>query len=187
MVRRCGIGAELLKCDVKSDFCILPVHPQNFDLLSFHFQVFYYIDRALSMACSISCMTFEHFSLFLEWKLRCRVGCKNTVHSLDDYLFCGEGNTGRCKFILEVFQPMVSELGLPLAKEKTEGPATSLTSLGIELDTTQQTSRLSDSKLRDLKVWISLILRKRKMSLRELRKTVGHPNFVWRVVVPSHA
>ena len=32
----------------------------------------------------------------------------------------------KCKFILEAFQTMARELGLPLAEEKTEGPANSL-------------------------------------------------------------
>ena len=55
MVHRCGIGAELAKCDIKSAFGILPVHPQDFDLLGFYFQGSYYINRALSMGCSVSC------------------------------------------------------------------------------------------------------------------------------------
>ena len=38
MVRRCGVGAELAEYDIKSAFWILPVNPQDFDLLGFHFQ-----------------------------------------------------------------------------------------------------------------------------------------------------
>ena len=49
--------------------------------------------------------------------------------------------------ILEAFPTMAQELGLPLAEEKTEAPATSLLFLGIELDTRQQASRLPDDKL----------------------------------------
>ena len=140
-----------------------PRPPQGLELLGFYFQGSYYIDRALPMDCSISCTAFESLSSFLEWKLRCSVGCKNTVHCSDDYLFCGESNTGKCKFTLKAFQTMAQELGLPLAEEKTEGPATSLTFLGIELDTRQHASRLPDTKLDALKAQINLLMRSRKV------------------------
>ena len=52
---------------------------------------------------------------------------------------------------------MADQLGLPLAKEKTEGSAISLTFVGIELDAVQKTFRLLDSKLVDLKARTALI------------------------------
>lgn len=38
MMRDCGAGAELAKCDIKSAFRLLPVHPADFELLSFSFK-----------------------------------------------------------------------------------------------------------------------------------------------------
>ena len=151
MVCRCGIGAELAKCDIKSAFCILPVHPLDFDLLDFYFQGSYYIDRALPMGCSVSCTAFKCFSSFLEWKHRCTVDCRSTAHYLDDYLFCGAAHTGQCVFILETFQSLSWEHGeFPWLRKTTEGPASSLTFLGIELGTMQQASRLLEDKLEAL-------------------------------------
>ena len=57
---------------------------------------------------------------------------------------------------------MADELGLPLAEEKTDEPVTSLTFVGIELDTVHQTSRLPDSKLVDLKARTALICKRKK-------------------------
>lgn len=68
-VRKCGIGACMAKVDIKSAFCLLPVHLGNFDLLGFSFDRFFFMDKALPMGCSISCSAFEHFSSFLEWTL----------------------------------------------------------------------------------------------------------------------
>lgn len=90
-MRGCGRGAELAKCDIKSAFRLLPVHPADFDLLGFAFDGKFYVDRALPMGCSISCSAFECFSSFLEWALRDRVGHDSTVHYLDDFLFAGPG------------------------------------------------------------------------------------------------
>ena len=82
---------------------------------------------------------------------------------------------------------MVSELGLPLAQEKTEGPATFLTFLGTELVTRQQTSKLPHIKLADLRAGVSDSLSKKKVALKELQEIVGHLNFAHRVVAPCRA
>ena len=96
------------------------------------------------------------------------MGCNSVAHFLDDFLFCGKRNSGKCSFISNNFQALAKEMGLSLAEEKTEGSATSLTFLGIELDTMQQTSWLPLNKLVDLRSRIVSLLHKKKGSLREL-------------------
>ena len=54
MVSSCGHGAEMGRADAKPAFCLLPVHPEDFKLLGFQFEGFFYMDRALPMGCSIS-------------------------------------------------------------------------------------------------------------------------------------
>ena len=50
---------------------------------------------------------------------------------------------------------------------------TSLTFLGIEFDTRQQASRLPEDKLVALRDRIQLLLRSKKVSLKELQEIVG--------------
>ena len=69
--------------------------------------------------------------------------------------------------ILEAFKVLVSELGLPLAEEKTEGPATSLIFLEIKLDMMQQTLKLPQNKLKGLKARVNDMLGKKKVMLKE--------------------
>lgn len=88
MVRECCLGAELGKCDIKSAFCLLPIHSEDFDLLGFSFQGKFYIDRVLPMGCSISCSAFKRFSMFLEWAVKFRCGGKSVIHYLDDFFVC---------------------------------------------------------------------------------------------------
>ena len=52
------------------------------------------------------------------------------VHYLDDYLFCGKCGTAQCNHIMQTFQDLTGELGVPLAEENTEGPCTKLIYLG---------------------------------------------------------
>ena len=140
MIRKYGVEAELAKCDIKSGFRLLPVHPHDFNLLGFQFAGAFYVDRALPMGCSVLCAAFEKFNTFIEWKIRSRMECNSTAHYLDDFLFCGKRRSGRCAFILNAFQILAKELGLLLAEDKTEGLAPSLTFLGIELNMVQQLS-----------------------------------------------
>ncbi|XP_060110783.1 vomeronasal type-2 receptor 26-like [Heteronotia binoei] len=90
----------------------------------------------------------------------------------------GEGS-GQCLFLLPAFVDLAKELGVPLAPEKTEGPGTVLTFLGIELDTVRQFSRLPEDKRVSLLARIRAVVVKRKVTLLELQQLVGHLNFAW--------
>lgn len=181
MVRRCGWAAELAKCDIKSAFRLLPVHPGDFNLLGFAFEGGFYVDRALPMGCSVSCAAFEAFSTFLEWVVHDRSGLKSTAHYLDDFLFAGQQGSGQRAFLLEQFMQLTSELGVPLAHEKTEGPVTKLTFLGIEIDTVREVCCLPQDKLDKLRSLIGSALGKRKVTLLALQQIAGHLNFACKV------
>ena len=66
MVQSCRVGAELVKCDVKPAFCLLPVHPNDFELVGFAFEGSFFMVKALLISCSVSCTALECFSSFLE-------------------------------------------------------------------------------------------------------------------------
>ena len=57
-----------------------------------------------------------------------------------------------CKRNLETFIQLCKELGVPLATEKFEDLSTTLTSLGIILDTEKMEMTLPDKKLKHIKV-----------------------------------
>ncbi|XP_062828282.1 uncharacterized protein LOC134296685 isoform X1 [Anolis carolinensis] len=184
-VRSRGPAAELAKCDIKSAFRLLPVHPLDFELLGFQFNGLYYMDRALPMGCSVSCAAFESFSTFLEWALKSKSGLSGVVHYLDDFLFIGMSGSGECEFLLHSFQELADQLGVPLAPDKTEGPATKLTFLGIELDTVQQASSLPREKVFNLVDRIRAFVTRNKATLREFQELIGHLNFACRVIAPG--
>jgi hypothetical protein len=46
---------------------IIPVHPDDYDLLGMKWRNQYYYDKCMPMGCSSSCKTFEVFSTALEW------------------------------------------------------------------------------------------------------------------------
>nr|XP_033795814.1 uncharacterized protein LOC117358235 [Geotrypetes seraphini] len=142
LILRAGRGALLAKVDIESAFRLLPVHPQSYPLLGFRFDGAYFYDRCLPMGCSISCSYFEMFSSFLHWVVVQRAGLDAVVHYLDDFLFIGPADSDDCSRLKGAFESMAAEFGIPLARDKSEGPVSSLVFLGIELDSENLVTRL---------------------------------------------
>ena len=63
-------------------------------------------------------------------------GVSLSLHYLDDFLLLGAPNSANCASALHTCTTLsiCGELGVPIAEEKTEGPTTILTFLGIEID-----------------------------------------------------
>ena len=49
LMRSFGADAELAKCDIKSAFRLLPVHPADFSLLGISFEGKVFVDKVLPM------------------------------------------------------------------------------------------------------------------------------------------
>ncbi|KAM3932738.1 uncharacterized protein RB166_005767 [Leptodactylus fuscus] len=180
-VRRCGPGALLAKTDVEAAFRLLPVHPESVRLLACFWEGGFYVDRCLPMGCSISCAYFEAFSTFLEHVIREVSGSESVIHYLD-FLCIGPADTDVCAALLATTKWVVGRFGVPLAPDKTEGPRTRLSFLGIELDTVAMEFRLPESKIADLRHVVRLAGRRRKIMLRDLQSLLGKLNFACRVM-----
>lgn len=76
-------------------------------------------------------------------------------------------------------------VGCPIVHEKTEGPASCLTFLDIELDSVAQQSRLSQNKLAKAVTLLRAATVARKLTLHELQVLVGHLNFACRIIAPG--
>ena len=68
------------------------------------------------------------------------------IHILDDFLFLGPSEA-KCTIDLKNFLNLCHQIGVPIANEKTMGPATALKFAGITLDTVSMEARLPDDKL----------------------------------------
>ena len=64
------------------------------------------------------------------------------IHYLDDYLTIAPPLSQVCQHNVDIFTSLCKDLGVPLAIDKLEGPATSLSFLGIILDTCCKEIRL---------------------------------------------
>ena len=158
LVQKLGQNTLLAKSDIKSAFDLLIVKPGDFDLLGFKLEDQYYVSKTLPMGGKISCALFEKFAKFIEYCVRDVSKTDNVIHYLDDFLMVGKPNTMECNDRLNEFRQVCENLGVPIAKEKTEGPATVLQYLGLIIDTENLLVKIPIEKIRDLTVQIEHLL-----------------------------
>ena len=187
MVSELGKGAELGKVDIHKAFRLLPINPADFDLLGIMFQGKIYIDKNLPFGCSISCALFEKFATFLHWVIKYKSTLPTLDHYLDDFFFSGKAGTENCRKLMDEFMVLSKELCVPLAINKTVGPTTKLTFLGLEIDTVFMLIRIPDNKLNKLKSGIFYLLGRQKIQLRELESVVGLMAFCARAIPSARA
>lgn len=185
IVQELGQGCLLGKSDLKNAFRILPVAAKDFDQLGFCFNHKYYFDKAIPFGCSISCATFEKFATFLEFAVHRRSPVGRLLHYLDDFLFGGKKNTKDCQTIMKHFQACMLELGVPIAREKTEGPTTVLVFLGLELDSDEMVVRVPMNKVHEIIQKIETVLSKRKTTLKAIQSLIGVLQFACRAIIPG--
>ena len=185
-IKRSGIGSFMAKTDVKNAFRIIPIHPGDYHLLGIQWRGLYYFDKCMPMGCSSSCKTFEALSTALEWMARYKLKISFIIHLLDDFFLC-EPSKAKCQSSLSSFLELCDSLGVPIAPEKTVGPAQVLSFAGIELDSLSSEARLPHNKLQESLDLLGTFLRKKKASLVDLQRLIGKLNFACSVVVPGRA
>ena len=171
----------LAKSDIAEAYRIVPVHPSCYNLLGFKLANEYFYDRCLPMGVSSACKIFERFSSALKFILVSVYKVKHVVKLLDDFLFIG-GTEAECRYALESFEHLCSITGVPLAHEKTVGPATSVTFLGVNLDTDSGHASIPVNKVTDYASAIEHTLQTRSLTLRELQSLTGKLNFTCCVI-----
>ena len=107
------------------------------------------------------------------------------LHYLDDFLIISTPNLAHCHHELQQVLSIFDHLQVPVATEKLEGPATKLTFLGIELDTSLMTKRLPSTKLTELKTTLASWLGKKYCLTKELQSLTGKLQHACKVVQPG--
>jgi hypothetical protein len=179
-------GVFLAKSDISDAFRLIPLHPSNYHLTGFQWRNSYWVDLCLPMGCASSCQTFESFSSALAWILTNKLGVGRMVKVLDDFLFLANTESD-CRKHLNSFLTLCREVGVPVSREKTLGPMTTLTFLGIELNTLTMRAQLPLDKLQKYSAKIYEILQKRRVTLRDIKSVTGMLQFSTSVVSHGRA
>ena len=142
-------GWFLSKLDFKSAYRKVPIHPSDSHWLGISWKGITYQDRALPFDLSSAPLTFTAVADGLAWAMLCS-GIPRLAHYLDDFIFWAPDASSGLQDLLSAVE-LATRLGLPVEPSKVEGPSTSLTFLGIEVDTVSRELRLPKDKLLRLK------------------------------------
>ena len=103
LIQKVGINALIAKADIEEAFRLIPIHPDDYNLLGFIRDGSYFYDKCLPMGCSTSCSIFESVSMALQWILNNKLGVDNLSHILDDFMFIEQGSSTKCQEDLNYF------------------------------------------------------------------------------------
>ena len=179
-----GKGALMAKIDLQNAYRILPIHPDDRKLLGVRWNGRVYVDAALPFGLRSAPKIFKVFADCLMWVMQ-QEGIQHVIHYLDDFLFAGHPATGECAASLAKALEVCTQLGMPVAPHKIEGPSTKLTFLGIEIDSQEAKLRLPEQKLLALRSEIVRWRGLRRCSKRNLQSLLGSLNHAASVVGPG--
>lgn len=117
-----GKDALMGKVDIKSAFRLIPVRRGDWNLLGFQLGGEFYFDTVLPFGCRSAPFLFEFFSAAIHWCVVQKAGFHTLLHYVDDFFFVVQPNSPQCKSLMSAMESVCSELGVPLAHDKTEGP-----------------------------------------------------------------
>ena len=172
IIKRLGRGCLLAKLDLQSAYRIIPVHPDDRELLAVNWKNNVFLDAALPFGLRSAPKIFSAVAdamLFIMFKN----GVGEAIHYLDDFLFAGAPESSECACALSAALSTCDELGFPVAREKIEGPATVLSFLGIEVDTQLLELRLPQEKLAMIVKEVTKWESRRAGTKRELLSLIG--------------
>ena len=176
-----GPNTIIAKVDIESAYCLVPVHPEDRPLLGVKWKEKFYIDPMLPFGLRSAPKIFHSLADALEWRLR-KDGVRNVFHYLDDFVVLGTPGTVECRSALDKLRSRCTDLGIPLAAHKCEGPSTSITFLGIVIDTATGELRLPPEKLVHIRSLLSEWGDRKACNRRELESLIGYLNHACKVV-----
>ena len=141
-----------------------------------------YIDHCIPFGLRSAPKLFNIMADLLAWIAE-DAGVSYLNHYLDDYSTTGPPTSTVCQCNEDKFISLCTELEVPLATDKLEGPSIPLSFLGIILDTSRMEIKLSEDKLARmqelLKTWLPR--RKVKREIFSLVCTLHHATKVVRL------
>ena len=85
IIRHLGPRAFMAKTDLKSAFRLMPIHPDNWNLLGIYWKSHYHVDLYLPFGLRPSPFLFNQISEALKWILKHNYGLRNVINILDDF------------------------------------------------------------------------------------------------------
>ena len=185
-VLRLGRGTLLAKMDIRHAYRNIPVHPEDRWLLGMSWRGGELIDTVLPFGLRSAPKIFSAVADTMEWIVR-KNGVRDLCHYLDDFLVFGDPGSDECARNLSALLRWVYWLGFPPVLEKVKGPSTTVTFLGVEIDSSALILRLPERRLVALRGLIASWEGQRWCLKSELQSLAGKLQHACKVVRPGRS
>ena len=182
IINKLGPGALLSKIDLKDAFRLIPVRPADWNLLGIYWKHNFYIDTCLPFGLRSAPYLFNRLSSALHWILQHNYGVEYLLHYLDDFFTAGLANSDECEQNLNFMLMLCRKLNVPIKPSKVEGPATSLTFLGIHLNTISMEASITSERKQSLLQDLLFMQARKKCIKRELLSLIGKLSFACKIL-----
>ncbi len=179
-----GTRCSLAKFDLASAYRRVPVHPLDQPLLGLTWEGVTYMDKALPFGLRSAPKIFSAVADAISWAVMCN-GATGFIHYLDDFLIVGPPGTEATNRHLTTAIRTCTGLGFPVADHKTVSATTTITFLGIQIDSVAETISLPSDKLEALRAMLLSWGQRKAAPKRELLSLLGYLSHASSVVPPG--
>jgi hypothetical protein len=165
-----GKGSLLAKIDVKEAYKHVRVRSEDQLLLGscvrVHGTTAYYYDTVLPFGLKTSARIFIDVTEFMKRVMLDR-GASYMWSYSDDFATVGAPGSDACMRNLDIAEETFFEAGFELSNEKREGPATRVSILGWEIDSTEMSATVPEPKRSAITILLQLAVLPRKAEYNE--------------------
>ena len=181
IVCQLGKGCHMAKMDIKAAYRLIAVRPVDWPLLAFTWKDSIYFHTALPFGLKSSCHLWERYATAANWMLRQLLKIPTIMHYVDDW-FMAETTSSKCRETMNQVDHLFNDLGLTIASEKTAGPTTKLTFLGIQINSEDMSISIDQERVDSITTLLHTWQQRKTCSLKQLQSLIGVLSFASCVV-----
>ena len=167
------------KLDLSNCFLSFPLHPSVRKYFCFRFEgalyQFIHMPFGLSTAPRVCTQLLSVVNFALA-----ELGIRD-IRYLDDFFLIGASEEDMARHLL-LAQSAIRQFGLVVNPDKTEGPAQSLSFLGVQLDSVSQTVSCTPARVEELTSLLRSLLRQRVITRGHAASLIGKLSFAAQVL-----
>ena len=181
-LRNLGPSAQMFKIEISRAFRHIKVDPGDIDLLGLKFGNQYFLDRSLAFGFRHGSQIFQHCTDAIHY-IMAEHGYPLLFNYIDNLIYTGLPSQMDASF--NFLKKLLVELGLDISPQKLVPPSTSVTCLGILINSIQKTISIPPEKLAEITHLCIQWSTKTYCSKRDLQSLLGSLLYVSKCVKHS--
>ena len=167
------------KLDLSNCFLSFPLHPSVRKYFCFRFEGELYQFTHMPFGLSTAPRVCTQLLSVVNFALA-ELGIRD-IRYLDDFFLIGASKEDMARHLL-LAQSVIRQFGLVVNPDKTEGPAQSLSFLGVQLDSVSQTVSCTPARVEELTALLRSLLRQRVITRGHAASLIGKLSFAAQVL-----